>query len=600
VTDAQQGNGDGNGGDGGAAAGRIGLVGKALGRYRISAELGRGGMATVYRAFDPQLSRDVAVKVIHGAFAGRGDIERRFRREAQAVAGLKHEGIVGVFDFAPGGDGEPAYIVSELVEGPTLRQLLERGGGRLLPEIATAIGARVAAALGAAHARGIVHRDVKPDNVMIDAAGAEARVLLTDFGIARMIEDDTLTATGSILGSPSYMSPEQARGSAAGPASDVFSLGVMLYQLATGRVPFPGKDPLAVIAAIAGGQFLRPSQVDARMGPELEAVILRCLRRAPAERFADGAAVHAALREVGARAVLPSSIATLDAALRRFLDGPAELERAIGGAVADDAVERARRCLRRGELGRALAHASRALAYAPGHRGAEAALAAVSARRRWLRVAAIAGAVVMAGGAGALALRHKRAQPQLLPAPVTVAARSAPPAASAAPSPLRAVVPAAARTPAVAPAPAPAIKRRPLAHKHIVADVVPEAPRAATAPVVQAEAATATATPTPTTGPGPNRAETIARVPAAAPTPSPAAGLTLRASYGFCSPSLDDEAPALRPVYRSVPAGTHRIFCTMPGGSRVLVGAYQLRAGTHPDLVIVPGPDGRPVLGHVD
>src|SRR5262245_41999264 len=199
--------------------GRVGLVGKTLGRYRISAELGRGGMATVYRAFDPQLARDVAVKVIHGAFTGRGDIEKRFRREAQAVAGLKHEAIVAVFDFAPGGDGEPAYIVSELVEGPTLRQLLDRAGGRLLPEIATLIAARVAAALGAAHARGIVHRDVKPDNVMIDLGGGEragVRVLLTDFGIARMIEDDTLTATGSILGSPAYMSPEQAKGGTIG------------------------------------------------------------------------------------------------------------------------------------------------------------------------------------------------------------------------------------------------------------------------------------------------------------------------------------------------------------------------------------------------
>ncbi|HEV3030290.1 MAG TPA: serine/threonine-protein kinase, partial [Polyangia bacterium] len=154
--------------EGASPTGRVGLVGKTLGRYRISAELGRGGMATVYRAFDPQLARDVAVKVMHGAFTGRGDIERRFRREAQAVAALKHECVVDVFDFAPGGDGEPAYIVSELVEGPTLRQLLERAGGRIVPEVAILIAARVAAALGAAHARGIVHRDVKPDNIMID------------------------------------------------------------------------------------------------------------------------------------------------------------------------------------------------------------------------------------------------------------------------------------------------------------------------------------------------------------------------------------------------------------------------------------------------
>src|SRR5258708_29573488 len=124
-------------------------------------------MATVYRAFDPQLARDVAVKVIHGAFTGRGDIERRFRREAQAVAALKHDGIVDIFDFAPGGDGEPAYIVSELVEGPTLRQLMERTGGRVLPEVAAVIAARVAGALAAAHPRGIVPRDLQPANRML-------------------------------------------------------------------------------------------------------------------------------------------------------------------------------------------------------------------------------------------------------------------------------------------------------------------------------------------------------------------------------------------------------------------------------------------------
>ena len=131
-------------------------------------------MATVYRAFDPQLGRDVAIKVMHGAFTGRGDIEARFRREAQAVAALKHDGIVDVFDFAPGGDGEPGYIVSELVEGPTLRRSSNSAGGRLLPEVAALIAARVAAALGAAHARGIVHRDVKPDNVMFDLGGRGA------------------------------------------------------------------------------------------------------------------------------------------------------------------------------------------------------------------------------------------------------------------------------------------------------------------------------------------------------------------------------------------------------------------------------------------
>ncbi|HVU51047.1 MAG TPA: serine/threonine-protein kinase, partial [Polyangia bacterium] len=389
---------------GASGSGRVGLVGKTLGRYRISAELGRGGMATVYRAFDPQLARDVAIKVMHGAFTGRDDIERRFRREAQAVAALKHESIVDVFDFAPGGDGEPAYIVSELVEGPTLRQLLERSGGKIVPEVAVPIAARVAAALGAAHARGIVHRDVKPDNVMIDLGDgkkAGARVLLTDFGIARMIEDDTMTATGSILGSPSYMSPEQARSGTVGPGSDVFSLGAMLYQMVVGRTPFQGKDPLTVIAALVSGEFLRPGQVDARVGPELEAVILRCFKRRPEERYADGNAVGAALRELAAATAPASALGDEGAALKAFHDDRAAFERRIGGAVADGAVERARANVRKGELTKALAQINRALAYAPGHRGAEAVLATISSRRRWAKTAVVVATLGLAGGAAA-------------------------------------------------------------------------------------------------------------------------------------------------------------------------------------------------------
>src|SRR5262249_20724815 len=151
----------------------------------------------------------------------------------------------------------------------------------------------------------------------------DGRVLLTDFGIARLVEDDTMTATGSILGSPAYMSPEQAKGGDIGPQSDVFSLGVMLYQLATGRMPFAGRDPLTVIAAILWGEFLRPVQVEARVSPELEAVIMRCLRRVPAERYADGGAARAALEAVLAK----SQLGEETPALRRFLDDRQAFER---------------------------------------------------------------------------------------------------------------------------------------------------------------------------------------------------------------------------------------------------------------------------------
>jgi serine/threonine-protein kinase len=579
------------------SGGRVGLVGKTLGRYRISAELGRGGMATVYRAFDPQLARDVAVKVIHGAFTGRGDIERRFRREAQAVAALKHDAIVDVFDFAPGGDGEPAYIVSEMVEGPTLRQLVERAGGRVMPEVAVGIASRVAAALGAAHARGIVHRDVKPDNVMIDFGKATSRVLLTDFGIARMIEDDTMTATGSILGSPSYMSPEQAKSGAVGPASDVFSLGVTLYQMVVGRTPFPGKDPLTVIAALLAGEFLRPSQLDAHVGPELEAVILRCLKRVPEERYADGNALLAALRAVSE--VSARTIGDEAAAVRAFHEDREAFERRVGRGIADAAVEAGRGCVKRGELTRALAHINRALAYAPDHRGAEALLRTISSRRRWVKVALVGGAV-LAAAAGVAGVRARARQA----APVVVG--PAPPAGAQEPphlpAPASAVVTPQPEPPqpvALAPQTGQRVRERGTDEAPALLPPLPprkrERPKRPSAPAV----APASAAAAPVPEPAPAVSPPIPTPPPAvapAPAPAPTAGITLRARQGFCSPSLDERAPALRPIYQGVPVGRHKVYCTIPGQGRALAGTYELRAGTHPDLVIVPGPDGRPTL----
>ncbi|HTA18589.1 MAG TPA: serine/threonine-protein kinase [Polyangia bacterium] len=566
-------------------SGRVGLVGKTLGRYRISAELGRGGMATVYRAFDPQLARDVAVKVMHGAFTGRGDIERRFRREAQAVAALKHDCVVDVFDFAPGGDGEPAYIVSELVEGPTLRQLLDGAGGRLVPEVAVVVAARVAAALGAAHARGIVHRDVKPDNIMIDVRPGAARVLLTDFGIARMTEDDTMTATGSILGSPSYMSPEQAKSGTISPASDVFSLGATLYQMVVGRPPFAGKDPFAVIAALVAGDFLRPAQVDARVGPDLESVILRCLKRLPAERYADGAAVATALREIA-----DASAGTLGdegAALRAFHADHAAFERRIGGPLADAAVERARAHMRRGELSKALAQINRALAYAPKHRGAEALLAALSSRRRWARGAAVAAAalLVVGGVARVRGWRNAGASARARPTEIAAATLARAPAATPIIQQPRVVAP--APPPESAKSVAAKVGRARREHGQRARAAAPSVePTTEASQEAPAANATLTLAPPPAETPPPAR-----------PQPAPTAGITLRAWQGFCSPSLDERPAALRPIYEGVSAGTHQIYCTMPGGPRVRVGTFELRASTHPDVIIVRGADGAPVLG---
>jgi len=217
------------------------LVGMQLnGRYRLDAQIGAGGMSTVYRAFDSVLERRVAVKLMHREIAADTDQLERFRREARSVAQLSHPHIVGVID-AGEEDGRP-YIVFEYVEGETLKDRIRRMG-RLPVDEAIAYAIEIARALGAAHARHIVHRDVKPQNVLIDEEGS-AKV--TDFGIARTLDEEGLTAEGRVLGTTDYVSPEQALGQFVTGQSDLYSLGIVLFEMLTGDVPFRGENQVAV------------------------------------------------------------------------------------------------------------------------------------------------------------------------------------------------------------------------------------------------------------------------------------------------------------------------------------------------------------------
>jgi tRNA A-37 threonylcarbamoyl transferase component Bud32 len=217
------------------------LVGMQLnGRYRLDAQIGAGGMSTVYRAFDATLERRVAIKLMHREIASDSDQLERFRREARSVAQLSHPHIVGVID-AGEDDGRP-YIVFEYVEGETLKDRIRRMGSLPIDE-AVAYAIEITRALGAAHARGIVHRDIKPQNVLIDEEGT-AKV--TDFGIARSLDDEGLTAEGRVLGTTDYVSPEQALGHDVNGQSDIYSLGVVLYEMLTGDVPFHGENQVSV------------------------------------------------------------------------------------------------------------------------------------------------------------------------------------------------------------------------------------------------------------------------------------------------------------------------------------------------------------------
>jgi len=633
---------------------RVGFIGKRLGRFLITAELGRGGMATVYRAHDPELGRDVAIKVMHGFFAGRPELEARFRREANAVATIRHPSILNVFDFAPPAGEEPGYIVSEVIEGPGLRAVLEAQGGKLPPEVAAVIVARLAEALGAAHAAGIVHRDVKPDNVMIDRANGAARVVLTDFGVAHVSSLDTMTATGAVLGSPAFMSPEQARSEDVNATSDVFSLGSTLYQLCTGHLPFSGKDPLAVITGILRGQYRRPSEIEPKVGPAMEQIIVRCLQTAPAARFANGTEVARALREAIAPVREAARLGDEGAALARFLaDGPG-FEAELGPAVARVALEAAEAARRQGHTARALAEVGRALAYAPGDSTARAMLDRIGsgarARSRWARAGAVLGLLLVAAG-GAATWRALHRPPAGKAAPSSAGADSR---AGGAAGPIAAPkAPPAIAAAALASTPPATTDGRPAATGPATSVAAPKtgtpssskpasrtrAPRGGDRPGTARPAATTAAAPGEATGrPGAARAgarpetrtgaaagavttaaaspahpeEKPGGDPAAAPTPAaPAAAppvapaqkasLTLRASYGFCEPSLDAQAPSLRANYNDLAPGRHDIYCTMPqGGPKVHVTAYELRPGARASLVIVPGPAGRPIIGRTE
>jgi tRNA A-37 threonylcarbamoyl transferase component Bud32 len=254
------------------------LVGMQLsGRYRLDAQVGAGGMSTVYRAFDVTLERRVAIKLMHREYASDSDQLERFRREARSVAQLSHPHIVGVID-AGEDEGRP-YIVLEYVEGETLKDRIRRMG-RLPVDEAIAYAIEIARALGAAHARHIVHRDVKPQNVLIDEEGS-AKV--TDFGIARSLDDEGLTADGRVLGTTDYVSPEQALGHDVNGQSDIYSLGVVLYEMLTGEVPFHGENQVAVAMKhvredMPDIQTRRP-QVSATLAAVLDRMTDKDLRR---------------------------------------------------------------------------------------------------------------------------------------------------------------------------------------------------------------------------------------------------------------------------------------------------------------------------------
>jgi len=256
-------------------------------RYLIDRKIGSGGMADVWLADDTELDRKVAIKILHDRFAQDTEFVQRFQREAQSAAGLQHPNVVGVFDR--GSFRDTYFIAMEYVDGPSLKDLVKGGMGA---QDAIDFTRQILNAARFAHRKGIIHRDLKPQNVLIDDEG---RARVADFGIARGGENSDITATGSVMGTAQYLSPEQAQGKPTTPRSDIYSIGVILYEALTGRVPFEGDSAVAVALKQVSEAPRRPSAINPNVPPALDAVVMRALAKDPDARFKDADAFLRAL-----------------------------------------------------------------------------------------------------------------------------------------------------------------------------------------------------------------------------------------------------------------------------------------------------------------
>jgi serine/threonine-protein kinase len=413
-------------------------------RYHIIEEVGQGGMAVVYRARDEKLRREVAVKVLHPHLLAEPESRARLQREARAVAKLNHDGILQIFDYS--GEGEPAsYIVTEFIDGQTLKQFL---GHRKLPvpELAALVVIELGEALCHAHGLGIIHRDVKPENVMVRKDGV---LKLMDFGVAQVVDLERMTVTGQILGSPAYMAPEVLDGRTLDFRSDVFSVGVMLYQMATGVLPFSGRNPHEVLRRVSEGRFADPRTVNRLVSDQLARVIARALARKPEDRFASQHEMVEELRGYTSDAGLGQPREEL----RQYLTDPDEYEkglvpRMVAALVASGVREQTAK-----RRAKALELWNRALAFEPDNPAVLAELRRLERGerlRRWLIGGAVLGMLAaMATGAFLLARKALHDQHGGTVASANLGTTRKPPAAPLSQEPPRGTVQAPARSPVV-------------------------------------------------------------------------------------------------------------------------------------------------------
>jgi serine/threonine-protein kinase len=377
-------------------------VGQVLDKYELLERVGQGGMAIVYRGLDRSLKRTVAIKILHKHLSDYQEARDRFEREAQAVAKLRHENILEIFDYSAKADSE-SYIVTEFIDGQTLKQFVTERP-ITYPEVGAMIMLQVARALAHAHAGGILHRDIKPENIMIRSDGV---VKLMDFGISHMVDLERLTVTGQLLGSPAYMAPEHVEGRPLDFRTDVFAVGIVLYQLTVNKLPFEGKNPHEVLKRIAECKFVDPRQANPRIGNRLGRIMLRAMAALPSDRYpAIGEmvlALEAYLEESGIAADKVTS------ELARYFKTPASYELALKERLVDHLTRRGQKLLAAGDQAPALDVFDRVLTIDPKNEKVLGILDGLNrrARLKQIGIGALAVSVISLGGY----MIHRRSLP---------------------------------------------------------------------------------------------------------------------------------------------------------------------------------------------
>lgn len=541
-------------------------VGRVLAeRWEVGDRIGMGGMASVHRGVDRRLGRAVAIKILHPHVAESPEARTRLAREARAIAQLKHENVIEVYDYSID-DPNCVWLVTELVEGSSLRGVVDRHP-KLMPEVAALVVGEVVRALRAAHSVGVVHRDVKPDNVLV---GREGRPKLSDFGIAQVIDEQRMTVTGNLVGSPTYMSPEQAEGRRTDHRTDLFSAGIMLYRMVTGVLPFQGQNAIETLRKVAAVVYRDPLEVDPSCPGSVAAVIRRALAPNIDDRYQTADEMAADLAAIAQDAGLGPA----QEELQRFLGDPLGYEAQIAPVIARSLFGKGKARLARGDEARALDDFTRARALGVTDEQSLDLVQVLSVRREKSRgrrvgtIAAVAAAIGLALVIGVVLGRPTATPEAPTPSPTSLATPTARPDTS----PLASALPAPDRSAAPSPtaeAPAPSPSSSPGAA--LVAPArSPEPTRAAEPSRAPDRSASPRETRRPTPEPSPSPSATVSAPP---PSPSPSAvealpdrgELQIGASR-WADIYVNDVKLGRAPDqsrYR-LPAGTHRLRAVNP------------------------------------